>query len=116
MEIMDIVALAGAIGGAQGIIELSKWWLSRKAALRQSIAEAEAAENTNDRQQTDWLEQRLKERDEKVYEIYSELRQTQATLLDKIHENHEQALQLKEAEIKKCCKHGCPDRIPPSDY
>lgn len=76
MEIMDIVALAGAIGGAQGIIELSKWWLSRKAALRQSIAEAEAAENTNDRQQTDWLEQRLKERDEKVDEIYAELRQT----------------------------------------
>lgn len=116
MEITDIAALAGAIGGIQGIIELSKWWLSRKATIRQDNAQAEAVENTNDRKQTDWLEQRLKERDEKVDALYIELRKTQTELLAKIHENHELELQLKEADIKKCCKHGCPDREPPSDY
>lgn len=116
MEMTDIVALAGAMGGIQGIIELSKWWLSRKATFRQDNAQAVAAENSNDRQQTDWLEQRLKERDEKVDVLYNELRKAQTNLLVKIHENHEQALQLKEVEIKKCCKHGCPDREPPSDY
>lgn len=116
METADILTIIGSIGGVQGFIELVKWWHGRKVRDRQEIATVEAAEEENDRAQIDWLEKRLANRDEKVDALYCELRKTQADLLAQIHANHELALQLKEAEIKKCHKHGCKDRQPPSDY
>lgn len=116
MDTAQILAIIGSIGGVQGLIELLKWWRRRKVQDRQDTATVVASENDNTRRQVDWLEQRLKERDEKVDAIYAELRKTQTDLLNKIHENHELVLQLKEAEIKKCCRHGCTERQPPSDY
>lgn len=116
MELTDILTLAGAFGGIQGIIEGAKWWLSRKATVRQDNAEADAKEDENDRRNTDWLEKRLQERDAKIDGIYAELRQEQTARLEEIHRRHEVELQLKEAEVKKCCKRGCADREPPSDY
>ena len=116
MDITDILTIIGGIGGIQGIIETVKWWRSRKTQDRRDVATVIAAENENERKQVDWLESRLAERDSKIDHIYTELRAAQNALMDEIHRRHEIELKLTEAEVKKCHKRGCKDRIPPSDY
>lgn len=116
MEISDITILVGAFGGVQGMIEALKWWRGRKVQDRHELVGVEAKEKENDRKQVDWLEKRLGERDAKIDALYVELRNEQNAKLEEIHRRHETELQLKEAEVKKCSKHGCGDRIPPSDY
>ena len=83
---------------------------------RQDVAEVVASENEKERKQVSWLEARLAERDKKIDAIYVELRAEQAARLEEVHRRHEVELQLAEAEVKKCHKRGCGDRIPPSDY
>lgn len=100
----------------QGVIELVKWWRGRRTRERQDVAAVVAAENENDRKQVDWLEKRLAERDGKIDHLYEELRTEQNARLDEIHRRHETELRLAEAEVKKCHKRGCAERIPPSDY
>lgn len=98
------------------MIELIKWWRGRKIRDRQDVATVEAAESENSRKQIDWLEKRVADRDRKIDGLYGELRELQSKYLDEIHARHEVELQLKEAEVKKCHKRGCSDRIPPGDY
>ena len=116
MEKTDILTIVGGIGGIQGCIELFKWWRGRKVHDRQDVAQVVAVENENERKQVSWLEARLAERDKKIDAIYAELRAEQTARLDEVHRRHEVELKLAEAEAKKCCKRGCKDRIPPSDY
>ncbi|MCM1517540.1 MAG: hypothetical protein NC117_02740 [Pseudoflavonifractor sp.] len=112
----DLLAIMGMVGGLQGIIEAVKWWRGRKTRDRQDVASVVAAENENERKQVDWLEARLAERDTKIDHIYAELRAEQNARLDELHRRHEVELQLAEAEVRKCHKRGCKDRVPPSDY
>lgn len=116
MDIAETLTIIGGIGGIQGIIEAVKWWRGRKVQDRQDIAAVVASENENERKQVDWLEARLAERDAKIDHIYAELRAEQNARLDELHRRHEVEIQLAEAEVKKCHKRGCKDRIPPSDY
>ncbi len=116
MGIEQILTIIGTIGGVEGIVHFSKWWLSRKATARQDAATAEAAENENYRRQIEWYEKRLAERDAKIDKIYIELREEQAARLDELRARHEVELKLAEAEAKKCLKRGCGDRVPPSEY
>lgn len=116
METGDIVTLATALGGVEGLLLTARWWFSRKATARQKEASAEAAEEQNDRTQTDWFERRILERDQKIDEIYRELREAQSIHLEEVHAHHETQLKLTEAECKKCLKRGCADRMPPSEY
>lgn len=116
METTDLLTIMGGIGGLQGAIELAKWWRGRKVRDRQDVAEVVAAENENERKQVGWLENRLAERDKKIDAIYAELRAEQTARLEEVHRRHEVELKLAEAEVKKCHKRGCADRVPPSDY
>ena len=116
MGLNDLVILIGAMGGIQGIIEVVKWWRVRKVHDRRDIAEVVSSENENVRKQVEWLEKRISERDAKIDSLYIELREEQASKMDEIHRRHEVELQLKEADVKKCHKRGCGERIPPSDY
>lgn len=116
METIDVVAIIGAVGGIQGLIELLKWWRGRKVHDRHEVAVVEATENENDRKQIDWLEKRLAERDAKIDKIYEELRNEQNKRLEEIYQRHEVEIKLTDAEAKKCHKRGCIDRVPPSDY
>lgn len=116
METTDLLTIIGGIGGVQGVIELVKWWRGRKVQDRQDVAGVVAAENENERKQVSWLENRLAERDKKIDAIYAELRAEQTARLDEVHRRHEVELKLAEAEVKKCHKRSCADRIPPSDY
>jgi len=116
VDTTDILAITGAVGGVQGLLQLLQWWFSRKATLRQGNAAAQAAENENNRKQVEWLEKRIAERDTKIDGLYAELRQEQAARLEEIHRRHEVELRLAEAEVRKCLKRRCSDREPPSDY
>lgn len=116
MGTVDLLTIISGVGGIQGIIELIKWWRGRKVHDRQDVADVVAAENENERKQVSWLEARLAERDKKIDAIYAELRAEQAARLEEVHRRHEVELKLAEAEVKKCHKRGCADRMPPSDY
>ncbi|MDE6342252.1 MAG: hypothetical protein K2K93_08035, partial [Muribaculaceae bacterium] len=74
MQISDILTLAGTIGGMQGLIEAARGWQSRRINIRRDEADVAAIESENTRKQTDWLEQRLSDRDTKIDSIYAELR------------------------------------------
>ena len=113
MEISDIMTLVGAAGGMQGIMEIVKRWYSRRMEARREEADVTAMENQNRRQQIDWLEKRLAERDAKIDAIYTELRQEQTLRINEMHQRHEVELRLTEAEARKCLVRGCPTRIPP---
>ena len=116
METEALLTAVGTIGGLQGVIELVKWWRGRRVQARKDTAAVIEKENDNYRKQIDWYEQRLKERDQKVDALYNELRETQRALMDSTRRVHELELSLKEAEIKRCLKRGCGDRVPPSEY
>ncbi len=116
MDISEIITLIGTVGGIQGIVEVGKWWQSRKLDRRKEEAGVTATENQVNRQQIDWLEKRLAERDSKIDAIYSELRKEQTLRIEEIHQRHEAELRLAEAEARKCIIRGCPQRQPPSEY
>ncbi len=116
MDINDWVVLITALGGIEGLKQLAKWWANRHYERRKEDASADAAEYETERQQVDWLEKRLSQRDAKVDALYAEVRKLENEKLELIYKNHELELQLKEAEMKKCLKRGCGDREPPSDY
>ena len=116
MEITDIMTLVGAAGGMQGIVEIVKRWHSRRMEMRKEEADVTAVENQNRRQQIDWLEKRLAERDAKIDVIYAELRNEQSLRITEIHQRHEAELRLTEAEARKCLVRGCDRRQPPSEY
>ncbi len=116
MNISDIIALVGTVGGIQGLVEAGKWWQSRKLNRRKEEAGVKATEYQLDRQQIDWLEKRLAERDAKIDTIYAELRKEQTLRIEEIHHRHEAELQLAEAEARKCIIRDCSQRQPPSEY
>ncbi len=116
MDISEIITLIGTVGGIQGLVEIGKWWQSRKLDRRKDEADVTATENQVNRQQIDWLEKRLAERDAKIDAIYVELRKEQTLRIEEIHQRHEAELRLAEAEARKCIIRGCPQRQPPSEY
>ena len=116
MEITDIITFVGTVGGMQGVVEIVKWWRTRKTEARREEADITAIENQNRRSQIDWLEKRLAERDAKIDSIYVELRNEQARRIDEIHQRHEVELRLTDAEARKCLVRGCASRLPPTEY
>ena len=116
MDLNDWVMLITALGGIEGVKQLVKWWVNRRYEQRKADASADVAEFDAERQQVDWLEKRLAQRDTKVDALYGEVRKLENEKLELVYKNHELELQLKEAEMKKCLKRGCGDREPPSDY
>ncbi len=116
MNSSDIITLVGTVGGIQGLVEVGKWWQSRKLDRRKEEAGVTATENQVTRSQIDWLEKRLAERDAKIDAIYSELRKEQTLRIGEIHQRHEAELRLADAEARKCIIRGCPQRQPPSEY
>ena len=97
MELNDLLALIGALGGFKAI----EWVVTFLV---------------NERKQVNWLEERLAQRDAKIDTIYVELRQSQQAHLEEVHKRHELELKLKESEARRCDVRGCGGRIPPSDF
>lgn len=103
ISIVSLLVSSGAIGGVCFL----------KSKRRKANAEAGEAELNNEMKRTDWLEERIKERDDKVNSLYKELREEQRTHLDTLREKHRLELLSKDLERDKCKRDMCPHRIPP---
>lgn len=97
MDIGSIATIVATILGSFGGLEFIKWLESRK------------------KNEVDWMEERLTQRDLKIDALYIELRQEQAAKLEEIHKRHEAELALKDAENNRCDRpdSDCGRRIPP---
>lgn len=97
MDIGSIATIVATILGSFGGLEFIKWLGSRK------------------KNEVDWMEERLTQRDLKIDTLYIELRQEQAAKLEEIHKRHEAELALKDAENNRCDRpdSDCGRRIPP---
>lgn len=123
MELNDWLAIIGAFGGLEAVRWGVTFWVNRKTNARKEDASADSEEmknlliviNTLKEEIARISAEKLK-RDEKVDYLYGELRKSEEQALDLMRGKHELELRLKEAEIKKCDVHGCPNRQPPSDY
>lgn len=115
MNLDTILAVVGAIGGAEGIKWGLRAWLNRKTDARKEDAAADALEINNEKTQIGWLEDRITQRDLKIDALYVELRQEQAAKLEEIYKRHEAELALKDAENSRCDRpdSDCGRRIPP---
>nr|WP_308758027.1 hypothetical protein [uncultured Bacteroides sp.] len=123
MDINELLALIGALGGIKAIEWVVNFFVNRKTNARKEDASADAAEIqnllnviSNLSGQLDKSDARMTSRDGKVDFLYSENNKLKAEKLALIKKNYELELRLKEAEIKKCDVRGCSNRQPPSDY
>lgn len=61
-------------------------------------------------------EKRVAELDTKIDHLYTEITKYRDTIHELSEKNSELAVQNQALEFRKCNKHGCADRIPPSEY
>lgn len=113
MNIDIIIAIVGAVGGAEGIRWVIRAWVNRKTDARKEDAAADALEIDNEKTQVSWLEDRITQRDLKIDALYVELRQAQNDKLQLVYEKHALELELKEANYNKCLIYDCTKREPP---
>lgn len=115
VEFADIVTIIGTMGGIEGIKWIIRAWVNRKTDARKEDAAADALEIDNVKNQIDWLEERITQRDLKIDALYIELRQEQSAKLEEIHKRHEAELALKDADHNRCDRadSDCGRRIPP---
>lgn len=104
-----IAALMGALGG----IELLKWLFPRKSGVRKEQAEAKAAEFATLQDMIIFLQQQLKEKEERFADQTLKLRKTIDELFAAKAETSEAKIEL---AIKKCEDKDCPFREPPTAY
>lgn len=123
MNLTDILALLGALGGFEAVKWLWVTFVNRKTNKRKENASADAAEIQNLlsiieklNTQIERYDNRLKSRDDKVDAIYRDWRNSQNEVQSWAQKYHELELNCKEAEIRRCTVRGCKDRKPPSDY
>lgn len=95
MDLASIATIAATILGSFGGLEFIKWLCSRK------------------KNEVDWLEERLAQRDTKIDSLYFDLRKAENEKLDWIHKYHELDILCKEAEWNRCNVMNCNARKPP---
>lgn len=61
-------------------------------------------------------EKRVAELDAKIDNLYAEITRYRDIIRELSEKNSELAVQNQALEFRKCNKHGCADRIPPSEY
>lgn len=95
MDLTSMVTIIATILGSFGGLEFIKWLGSRK------------------KNEVDWLEERMGQRDAKIDSLYLELRKEEKAKLEWIHKYHELELLCKEAEWNRCNVRHCDKRVPP---
>lgn len=115
IELTDILAIIGTMGGIEGIKWGLRAWVNRKTDARKEDAAADAMEIDNEKNQVGWLEERITQRDLKIDALYVELREEQSAKLEEIHRRYQVELALKDAEHNRCdmSDGDCSRRIPP---
>lgn len=94
-----------------------------KSKEKKADAEAEKTEADNiTAYAAEWKElyekkeKRVAELDAKIDHLYTEITKYRDTIRELSEKNSELAVQNQALEFRKCNKHGCADRIPPSEY
>jgi regulator of replication initiation timing len=59
---------------------------------------------------------RVVELDAKIDHLYAEITKYRDAIRELSEKNSELAVQNQALEFRKCNKHGCADRVPPSEY
>jgi hypothetical protein len=95
MDLSSIATIVATILGSFGGLEFIKWLGSRK------------------KNEVDWLEERMGQRDMKIDSMYVEIRNLETERLNWIHKYHELELMYKEAEWNRCNVRNCEKRQPP---
>ena len=117
MEIIMVIVSA-VVGGS--IVKTMEWLLTRKEAKKKACAEADMAEVKAEvdefhhlRDMVEWLQERLKEKEERFAEQTKLVRQLQRELL----EAEKKVVMLEtERSMKLCERRGCMRREPQSGY
>lgn len=104
IEIISVIFGAGGLGTFIG-----SYIIFYKAKKRKQNAEAKDLEIDNEQSRVDWIETRLKSRDDKIDAMYIELRTEQ-------NQRHRAEIELEVLKLKRCDVRGCKERQPPSDY
>ncbi len=128
---MDIVIqLISVVGGFELIKWLVRSIIYRKQEKQKQEVEIKKQElevkkeefsictldSEEDRKKIAFLEDRIRERDKKIDDVYILLRTEEKDHLETIRELYETKLKLQEAELKRCDVRGCSSRKPPSEY
>lgn len=77
MDMIEILTSVGSILGGLSIWEAIKYWVNRKTNKRKEEAEADASEFGVLREQIEFLQNQLKEKEERFADQTMRLRQTQ---------------------------------------
>lgn len=111
-----IVAVVTALGGLEALKWLVQLLLHRKTDKRKRENDVSEQEREAHRKHVDWLETNLRECHEAETRLYQELYDEQLDKERWLKRCHELELALKEAEMRKCNRRGCPNREPPTDF
>lgn len=122
MEMQEIVQLIGSFISAAGLplIGAFMFYESRK---RKAAAEAKKAEANNITQYAEeWKElyekkeKRVGELDTKIDTLYAKIEELRQHIRELTEKNTELIIRNSALDFRKCNKHGCPDREPPSEF
>lgn len=113
MSLEIVVTILGTILGSQTVTEILRWIRNRHTDNRIAEAQADASEFTVLRDTVIFLEQRLKEKEERFAQQTDLVRKLNKENLDLTSEN----VRLKtERSLKLCERRNCAQREPQSGY
>lgn len=113
MDITTIITIISSVLTTLGGAELVKWLLNRKANSRIKEAEADISEFTVLRDTMIFLEQQLKEKEERFAEQTGVVRKLNAENLELTRKT---AMLETERGLKLCERRNCSQRQPQSGY
>lgn len=121
---MDIVIqLISVVGGFELIKWLVRSIIYRKQERRKQDLETKKEEvlicsmdAEEDRKKIKFLEERLRERDDKIDRIYTELREEEKEHLETYKKYMDACIEKQVATVRRCDVKGCSKREPPSEY
>lgn len=114
MEFENIINLLVALGG----FEMIRWayhvYISKDKDKVVSKAEAERAQFENLKQINEFLQQQLKEKEERFVDQTARLRKTQDELFEEQKKNAQLEIMYQNAELWRCNIKMCGKREPPN--
>ena len=104
MEMIEILTSVGSILGGLSIWEAIKYWMNRKTNKRKEEAEADASEFSVLREQIEFLQNQLKEKEERFADQTTRLRQTQDENFNLLREKAMLEIELTKKGVTKKTK------------
>ncbi len=113
MDINSWITLVATIGGLEGIKQIAKWWLNRKNEARVNDTKADEAEFHLLQEVNIFLQQQLKQKEERFAEQTNIVREQNMQILEL---SKRVSILETERSMKLCERRGCGERQPQSGY